>query len=68
MWANSFYMPPTVYTQENLIADTQLFETRDFKMVWSASTTTSLGYNSVPDIIQQFAALITGALATAGLI
>lgn len=66
---------PTVSTccprstpRKNLIADTQLFETREFKMVWSASTTTSVGYNSVPDIIQQFAALITGALATAGLI
>ena len=68
MWASSLYVPPAVYTEENLIADTQLFETREFKMVWSASTTTSLGYNSVPDIIQQFASLIVGALATAGLV
>ncbi len=68
MWASSFYVPPTVYTQQNLIADTQLFETKDYKMVWSASTTTSLGYNSTSDIIQQFAALITGALAAVGLI
>jgi hypothetical protein len=68
MWASSFYAPPQIYTQENVVADTRLFEAKDFVLVWSGSTTTTPGHDSTATLLQQFATLITAALAKDGLI
>ena len=68
MWAASYYLPPTVYTTQHVAADTRLFETTDFKVVWSGSTTTTPSGGSVDSLFQQFSQLIVGALAKDGLI
>lgn len=63
MWASSFYAPPTIYTEENIVADTRLFETKDFRLVWSGSTTTTPGSRSTTAVIEQFTQLIADSLA-----
>ena len=68
MWASSYYSPPVIQTHENVTADTRLFEAKDFALVWSGSTTTTVGFDSTATIIKQFSTLITGALAKDGLI
>ena len=69
MWASSFHSPPTITVTENVVADTRLFEARDFQIVWTASTTTSTsGSGSTTALLQQFATLIARALAQDGMI
>ena len=68
MWASSMNIPPTISIDENVGADTRLFEAKDFAVVWSASTTTTTGYTSTGNLIQGFAGLIVGALAKDGFI
>lgn len=64
MWASSFHSPPTITVQENVGADTSLFETKSFAIVWSASTTTATrGSGSSTALLQQFSALIAETLA-----
>ena len=67
MWASSMYVPPTVYTEQNVVADTRLFEASNFLLVWSASTTTTTGASSA-SIFEQFTKLIGGALSADGMI
>ena len=69
MWATSFHSPPTITVTENVVADTRLFEARDFQIVWTASTTTSTsGSSSTTSLLQQFATLIATTLAQDGMI
>jgi hypothetical protein len=68
MWASSYYMPPTIYTEENVVADTRLFESKDFTLIWSASTTTTPGGTSTAAIMEQFSKLIVDAMAKDGVI
>ena len=69
MWASSFHSPPTITVQENVGADTSLFETKSFAIVWSASTTTAIrGSGSTTALLQQFSVLIAETLAKDGLI
>ena len=68
MWATSYYVPPTVYTTQHVAADTRLFETANFTLVWSGSTTTTPSGGSVDALFQQFSQLIVGALAKDGLV
>jgi hypothetical protein len=68
MWASSYYTPPTVYTQQNVAADTRLFEAKDFALVWSASTTTTPMGGNVTSLFEQFAKLIVDALAKDGFV
>ncbi len=68
MWASSYYTPPTVYTQQNVAADTRLFEARDFALVWSGSTTTTPTGGSTVALFEHFAKLIVGALAKDGFV
>lgn len=63
MWASSYYVPPSIYVQDNVVADTRLFEAKGFALVWSASTTTTPGSQSTAALFEQFAALITTTLA-----
>jgi hypothetical protein len=68
MWAASYYMPPTVYTTQHVAADTRLFETERYTVVWSATTTTTPGGGSVSSLFEQFSQLIVDALAKDGLV
>ena len=68
MWATSYYVPPTVYTTQHVAADTRLFETANFTLVWSGSTTTTPSGGSVDSMFQQFSQLIVSSLAKDGLV
>ena len=56
MWTTS--IPPRVTTTQNVHADTRVFDARTAAVVWSAATTTSTGWDSVPQLIDQFVDLI----------
>jgi hypothetical protein len=68
MWATSHYVPPTVYTTQHVAADTRLFETTNYTLVWSASTTTTPSGGSVGSIFEQFSKLIVDSMARDGLV
>ena len=68
MWATSYVVPPQVYTTQHVAADTRLFETANFTLLWSGSTTTTPTGSSVESLFQQFSELIVGALAKDGLV
>jgi hypothetical protein len=68
MWATSYVMPPTVYTTQHVAADTRLFETVNYTLVWSASTTTTPSGGSVGSMFEQFSKLIVDAMAKDGLV
>ena len=68
MWATSYVMPPTVYTTQHVAADTRLFETTRYTLVWSASTTTTPSGGSVGSMFQQFSQLIVDSMAKDGLV
>lgn len=56
MWTTS--IPPRVTTTQNVHADTRVFDARSAAVVWSAATTTSTGWDSVPQLIDQFVDVI----------
>lgn len=66
MWATT--TPPQVTTTQNVHVDTRLLETRDATVIWSAATTTSIGYNSVQQLIDSFAEVIVQTLQRDGVI
>jgi hypothetical protein len=66
MWATS--IPPQVTTTQNVHADTRVFDAKNAAVLWSAATTTSLGYNSIPEIIDQFVQLIVTTMTKDGVI
>jgi hypothetical protein len=56
MWTTT--VPPRVTTTQRVHADTRVFDARTAGVVWSAATTTSTGWDSVPQLIDQFVELI----------
>ena len=66
MWATS--IPPQVTTTQNLHVDTRLLETKDATVIWSAATTTSTGYNSVPELVNSFVQVIVQSMQKDGVI
>jgi hypothetical protein len=66
VWATS--IPPTVTTTQNVHADTRVFDAKNAAVLWSAATTTSLGYNTIPEIIEQFVQLIITTMTKDGVI
>jgi hypothetical protein len=69
MWSSSFQSPPTITVRDNVMADTRLFEAKDFAVVWSASTTTTTtNSGTTAAMLQQFATLIADTLAKDGMI
>jgi hypothetical protein len=66
MWATS--IPPSVTTTQNVHADTRVFDAKDAAVLWSAATTTSLGYNTVQQILEQFVQLIVTTMTKDGVI
>jgi hypothetical protein len=66
MWTASHYAPPTVHTTQHVAADTRLFETANYTLVWSASTTTTPSGGSVSAMFEQFSKLIVESMARDG--
>ena len=60
MWTTT--VPPRVTTTQNVHADTRVFDAKTAVVVWSAATTTSTGWDSVPQLIGQFVDLIVETL------
>lgn len=67
MWSNSWSVPPNIYTEENVDVESQLFDTKDFALVWSGSSTTQPS-SSMQQTIGDFAKLLVKALADAKVI
>jgi hypothetical protein len=66
MWATT--IPPQVTTTQNVHADTRIFNVANAAVVWSAATTTGTGYNSTPQLIDQFVQLIFSAIVKDGIV
>jgi hypothetical protein len=60
MWATS--IPPQVTTTQRIHADTRVFDAKSAAVVWSAATTTATGWDSVPQMIDQFVQLIVSTM------
>ncbi len=65
-WSRS--VAADVRTTENLHGDTRLFDAKSAEVVWSAATTTVTGWDSVPNMIDQFAVLIVETLRKDGVL
>jgi hypothetical protein len=66
MWATT--IPPQVTTTQNVHADTRVFDARSAAVLWSAATTTSTGYNTVQQLIDQFVQLIVTTMTKDGIV
>ncbi|MDQ3188386.1 MAG: hypothetical protein M3Q28_05730 [Pseudomonadota bacterium] len=60
-WSAAYAIPPSVYTVQNVLVDTRLFEVKDYTLLWSGSSTT-VPTGSMQGTIEQFATTITAAL------
>lgn len=61
-WSAAYTIPPSVYTVQNVLVDTRLFDVKEYTLLWSGSTTT-VPTGSMQQTIQEFAKTITEALA-----
>jgi len=67
MWATS--VPPQVTVNQNVHADTRLFEAEGATVLWSAATTTAaVNTGSVPAMINQFIEVIVSTMKEDGVI
>jgi hypothetical protein len=67
MWATT--TPPQVNVNQNVHADTRLFEAKGATVLWSAATTTAaVNTGSVPAMINQFIEVIVTAMKQDGVI
>ena len=64
MWASAYAFPPSVYTVQNVVVDTRLFDAKDFMVLWSGSSTTT-PTSSMQTTIADFATSLVTALANA---
>ena len=64
MWSSAYAIPPSVYTVQNVVVDTRLFDARDFMVLWSASSTTT-PTSTMQTTISQFVTTLVAALAEA---
>ena len=65
-WVRS--TPPDVRTTQNVHGDTRVFDAAKSEVVWSAATTTAIGWDSVPQLMDQFVRLIVDTLKQDGVI
>lgn len=65
-WARS--TPPEVRTTQNVHGDTRVFDVAKSEVVWSAATTTVIGWDSVPQLMDQFVRLIVDTLKQDGVV
>lgn len=61
MWSSAYVIPPNVYTVQNVVVDTRLFDAREFTVLWSGSSTTTPA-GSMQSTISEFAATLAQAL------
>jgi len=59
-WTRS--ISPEVRTTQNLHGDTRVFDAALSEVVWSAATTTATGWDTVPQMIDQFVRLIVNTM------
>jgi hypothetical protein len=64
MWSSAYAIPPSVYTVQNVVVDTRLFDARDFMVLWSGSSTTT-PTSTMQTTISQFVTTLVTALAEA---
>jgi hypothetical protein len=67
MWSSAYYMPPTVYTVQNVVVDTRLFDAKEFALLWSGSSTTT-PTSAMQTTISQFVTTLIEAMAKDGVI
>jgi len=68
MWAATYAVPPQIYTTQNVSSDTRLFDVKDGVVLWSAATTTTTGYDTVREMIDQFVQLIVNTMSKDGML
>lgn len=61
-WSAAYAIPPSVYSVQNVLVDTRLFDVKEYTLLWSGSSTT-VPTGSMQRTIEQFSATITDALA-----
>ena len=61
-WSAAYAIPPSVYTYQNVLVDTRLFDAKEYVLLWSGSSTT-VPTNSMQQTIQEFARTIADSLA-----
>jgi hypothetical protein len=64
MWSSAYAIPPSVYTVQNVVVDTRLFDAKDFMVLWSGSSTTT-PTSSMQTTIAEFVAQLVAALVNA---
>ncbi|HET9024443.1 MAG TPA: hypothetical protein VFN64_07700 [Burkholderiaceae bacterium] len=64
MWSSAYAIPPSVYTVQNVVVDTRLFDAKDFVVLWSGSSTTT-PTTSMQTTITDFVTSLVTALAGA---
>ena len=64
MWSSAYAIPPSVYTVQNVVVDTRLFDAKDFMVLWSGSSTTT-PTSSMQTTIADFVTSLVTALAGA---
>lgn len=68
MWAATYAVPPQVYMTQSINSDTRVFDVKDGVVLWSAATTTSTGYDTMRQMIDQFVQLIVATLGQDGML
>ena len=61
-WSAAYSLPPSVYSVQNVLVDTRLFDIKEYTVLWSGSSTT-VPTGSMQKTIEQFASTIGAALA-----
>ena len=61
-WSAAYAFPPSVYTVQNVLVDTRLFDAKEYLLLWSGSSTT-VPTSSMQKTIQDFAKTISATLA-----
>lgn len=67
-WGPTMVTPPTIRTTQEVHADTRLFETGSANVQWAVTTSTTLGFDTVPQIVDQFVDVIVARLRRDGVI
>ena len=62
-WSAAYAVPPSVYTVQNVLVDTRLFDAKEYMLLWSGSSTT-VPTGSMQQTIQDFAKAISTTLAS----
>lgn len=64
MWSSAYAIPPRIYTVQNVVVDTRLFDAKDFMVLWSGSSTTNPA-GTMQATISDFVRTLVAALSEA---